>query len=214
MQKLVDRIWLRIKNTEDVDLRNTLYDRFDTEVRDGEQFCKNGMMVRLTNIFASFDPNIRMDVSKSDAMSARLTASMKHHRIRLELEEGEENAIFWKAVYADAIESLTALDFGKQPNGSVDVSAWHDWLSSISEAILDEIVNIDVLSECVNPSVTDKVVESSGAFSRFLKDNGLNAYVWELQNMQRRFIDAIPTLTSRRGLRQRKENLVQGRVDE
>lgn len=199
MIRLVDRIWLRIKDTEDIELRNTLYDRLDTEVRDGEHHCKNGMMVRLTNVFASFDPNIKLDVSAADAMGARLTASMNHHRNRLNIKEGEETAVFWKAVYLDAVESLKALDYGMQPNGSINISAWHDWLNTISESILDEIVTTDVLYECVNPDVTNKVVERPGSFIRFLKAEGLNAYAWEIQDMHSRFIKMTPTLAARRG---------------
>lgn len=187
-EKLVDRIWLRIKDTADEETRTELMRRFREEVEEGNGHCTNGMMVRLVNVFLGFDEHIVVKLNPNQVLGARIPATMERLRKSMNLEGGAETNEYWLACYNETIKDLEELDVGKvirDGDEIVDTSQYETWLLPLVEQVLDKIFTENgwhLLSKSQRLPLRPVVGAESGqqTVSEFLMKAGLHAYEWEL----------------------------------
>lgn len=187
-EKLVDRIWLRIKDTVNTETRSELITRFIEEVKEGNGHCKNGMMVRLVNVFVGFDEHIVIKLNANQVLAERIPATMKRLRKSMNLEPEVETDEFCLACYKETIKDLEDLEVGKVIIDGVeilDTTQYAQWLLPLIEQILDKIFienGWHLLSKSKRPPLRPAVDDKPGptSVSEILMKAGLNAYVWEI----------------------------------
>lgn len=169
LEKLVDRLWLRIKDVGDAERRAELQRRLFEEVEDGNGRCTNGMMSRLSNVFVGFDDNCQIRLNANEILGARVPASMKRVRDEMKLKEGQETAAFFVAVYKETVKDLTEL--------GVSAENWRAWLESFSEPVLDDLWDAkkDWQEKTFRDRPSDDIVTVA-----ITEQAGLNGYGWEV----------------------------------
>lgn len=173
---LVDRIWLRIKDTTDKEIKKELYKRFSEEVKEGNGHCLNGMMVRLVNVFLGFDPNIVVTLNSNQILGARIPAILERLRREMNEEEGKESISYWLKCYKDIVKDLIELE--------VEYDVHNTWLSPIAEPILDFIFlkyNWNNCSKDQRPPLISLKNDPRKSLKDYLKDENLEGYPWETE---------------------------------
>jgi hypothetical protein len=169
LEKLVDRLWLRIKDVADEERRLELQRRLFEEVEDGNGKCTNGMMSRLSNVFVGFDDNCQIRLNVNEILGARIPATMKRIRDEMKLKEGHENTAFFLAVYKETVKDLMEVGAAQDQ--------WRPWLEPFSESVLDDLWDSkkDWQGMTFKERPEDDVVTAT-----ITEEAGLNGYGWEV----------------------------------
>ena len=173
---LVDRIWLRIQDTEDKETKKELQKRFQEEVQEGRSHCLNGMMVRLVNVFLGFDPNIVVKLNANQVLSARIPATQERYRKEMKEKEGEESIAFWLACYKETVKDLKELE--------VPDDQHEPWLSPLVEPILDDLFLKNGWDSCERqkrPPLLQTTQDQRKSVGMYLTEIGLETYPWEIE---------------------------------
>lgn len=169
LEKLVDRLWLRIMDVGDEERRAELQQRLFEEVEDGNGKCTNGMMSRLSNVFIGFDENCQIHLSANEILGARVPATMARLRKEMKIKEGHENGAFFLAVYKETIKDLIEV--------GADQDQWRPWLEPMSVAVLDELweAKTDWQEMTFRDRPSDDIVTAT-----ITEQARLNGYGWEV----------------------------------
>ena len=165
MDTLIDRVWLRICDTEDAERRKELQKRLFEEVDDGNGRCQNGMMSRLSNVFVGFEEACAITLSPNEILGARIPATMK--RLRVEMGP-EENTAFHVAAYRETIKDLDEVN--------LPAEEWRAWLEGFAEPVLDDLW--ESRQDWKNSSRKDRTEDDK--IGEAIVATGLNGYNWEV----------------------------------
>jgi hypothetical protein len=163
LEKLADRVWLRIMDTADKERRKELQKRFFEEVQDGHGHCQNGMMSRLANVFVGFDENVTMQLRGLEVIGARISASMTAVRKRLNLKDDEDTAEYNREMYKEVLEHLQGLR-------DIPAERWQEWLEMFSTEVMDAYL-----------AGIDKGVINDGNAEDHAKSAGVHGFPWEMR---------------------------------
>ena len=203
---LVDRIWLRIKDTADPETKSELQKRFAEEVKEGRAHCMNGMMVRLVNVFLGFDPNVQVKLNPNQILQARVPATMERIKKQMGLKEGDGEPLeFWLRCYKETIQDLEDLEVGLRASEGEAEAFWHyedwePWITPLADPILDELydrhgwttmaktelppVHLTEAQEIRNKELPEE--EKIYSISCYIRKIGLRCFPWELNSILER----------------------------
>jgi len=204
-QRLVDRVWLRIRDTADADTRAELTRRFREEVDEGKTHCTNGMMVRLVNVFIGFDPNIVVKLNANQVLGARIPATQARVRKEMNITEeitngsSPESLAYWIKCYKETVKDLVELEVGIRESEEEEIVHTEDyeaWLSPLGEPVLDALFEAQGWNTCAKTdrpmtSLTEEqreanessIASGGSAIHKTIRDfvveAGLNGYAFE-----------------------------------
>jgi hypothetical protein len=169
LEKLVDRLWLRIKDVADEERRLELQRRLFEEVEDGNGKCTNGMMSRLSNVLVGFDDNCQIHLSANEILGARVPASMGRLRKEMNIKEGNETVAFFLAIYKETVKDLMEV--------GADQDQWRPWLEPMATPVLDDLW--DAKAEWRGMTFRDRPSDEI-VTATITEQAGLNGYGWEV----------------------------------
>lgn len=169
LEKLADRLWLRIMDVGNEERRAELQQRLFEEVEDGNGKCTNGMMSRLSNVFVGFDDMCQMNLSANEILGARIPATMGRLRKEMNIKEGHENGAFFLAMYKETVKDLMEV--------GADQDQWRPWLEPMATPVLDDLW--DAKAEWRGMTFRDRPSDDA-VTATITEQAGLNGYGWEV----------------------------------
>lgn len=118
--KFAERVWVKIRESPP-DKKPGLLQRLKEEVNDGKNYCQNGMIVRLVNLFVGFDEAIEMRATPRETLQARISATLI--RLRREYELGAEVELPFEAnlkAFKQTLEDMKEVEIPEEH--------WQIWL--------------------------------------------------------------------------------------
>lgn len=110
-KEIFQKVWNRICNCENVEMKKELMKRLKEEVLESESKCFTGQITRLLNVFVGFYSDVSINISNADQIHARIMAIMK-----------KNNGII---VESEIYDSLREID--------VDDSLIKEWIENLSD---------------------------------------------------------------------------------
>jgi hypothetical protein len=176
LHQLADRVWLRIQEIEDAEVRKEAEQRFCEEVLDGEFRCLNGMVVRLINSLIGFDEHVQISLTPNQILSARIPATLQRLRGVHGVAEGAETAAYWVACYKETVADLRDVELPRKE--------WIQWMQPIAESTLLSL--LPELATLLAKTARGAGEEESDPTPDYLVEKallkkGLMADPWEIQ---------------------------------
>lgn len=173
MQRLIDRLWLRICDSS-MEIRPELMRRFAEEVRDGAGLCSNGMFTRLTNnVLLGFDERIVVRVSNNEILSTRIPCTIARLRKEMSLpEDGAADTLtFWQQVYKQTVTDLVEIDEEREK--------WQPWLEPITSAFAEKLLEVGAIATELRPLLLERGADTAKITNVLWKHKLLGLH-WEI----------------------------------
>lgn len=142
--------------------RRQLLQRLSEEVEEGKDFCTNGMIVRLTNVFLGFDENIEMVASPATVLGGRIPILLKKIRSEGNWEEGSEPSEYWKKVIEEILKDMRQME--------LDKTKWNDWIEDFINSYKEELDKEGKISHSSTIKMTEDDLKNLEIKDIFLED--------------------------------------------